>query len=188
MKTRSLFFVLVLSHFFLSTAQSEEVRFKNDLVVNLCTGFPNGTWGHCCYEHDVTYWAGGTFQERKNADQRLRQCVDVSGGPGELMHEGVRRFGAQFWSDAWGTIPFSDLSPEEKELVLAENRLWRNLGMPHNFDFIHYETASFPVVTSKHKVLIKRRIQQLIRTPEYARFYNAYVAATGQQPTTAKYH
>ena len=189
MKKCSLYLVILISQFFFAfAAHAEDIQFKNDLVVNLCTGFPNGTWGHCCYEHDISYWAGGTFQERKNADIRLKQCVDVSGGPGDLMYEGVRRFGYEFWSDAWGHVSFSELSAEEKKMVLAEVQLWKNLGYPHNFEFINYETALFPVVTQQHRVLIKRRMQQFIRTPGYVEFFNTYVKVTGQYPTTIQYH
>jgi hypothetical protein len=47
------------------------LEFKTDY----CTGFFNGTWKHCCYKHDLHYWFGGTRQEEKLADLRLKQCV-----------------------------------------------------------------------------------------------------------------
>ncbi|EPZ51434.1 hypothetical protein M902_3038 [Bacteriovorax sp. BAL6_X] len=42
---------------------------------------PQGTfnapklWQHCCIEHDVSYWMGGTLMEKITADEELKQCV-----------------------------------------------------------------------------------------------------------------
>ncbi len=184
MKTVFLFLVLFTS----ITYAQQEIKIKNDLEINNCTGFVNGTWGHCCYEHDILYWIGGTYQDRKNADTRLKQCVNVSRGPGDIMYEGVRRFGFEFWSAAWGHVSFSALTQEERDLVNAEVALWKNLGQPPTFQFINYETALFPVVTPQHHVLVTQRIKQLIKTPEYAQFFKTYVKATGQYPFTVQYH
>ena len=48
-----------------------------------CSAFPDGTpsqktlWLECCYEHDYAYWKGGTREERAEADQALRACVEA---------------------------------------------------------------------------------------------------------------
>jgi len=50
-------------------------------------------WCHCCVEHDLAYWRGGTEQQRQHADLKLYQCVlaetdDASFA--DLMYRGVR--------------------------------------------------------------------------------------------------
>ena len=45
-----------------------------------CTMSPDGFWQvnyrDCCVEHDKDYWMGGTLEQRKASDQRLRDCID----------------------------------------------------------------------------------------------------------------
>jgi hypothetical protein len=77
-----------------------------------CSDFPNGTrkyktlWLNCCTEHDKAYWQGGTYDERKQADMKLRQCVARVGEPGIaiLMLAGVRVGGSPYWPTRfrWG--------------------------------------------------------------------------------------
>ena len=46
-----------------------------------CTLFPDGTvkdrdkWCDCCQTHDLSYWQGGSEDERQQADAALRDCV-----------------------------------------------------------------------------------------------------------------
>lgn len=67
-----------------------------------CSLFPDGTfterskWCECCFAHDIAYWRGGTTEERKQADQELRDCVrERTGDPAlaETMYFGVRTGG-----------------------------------------------------------------------------------------------
>lgn len=77
-----------------------------------CSDFPNGTtnqknlWLGCCIAHDKTYWAGGTYADRLQADQDLERCVAAVGEPAvaRLMLAGVRVGGAPYWptSFRWG--------------------------------------------------------------------------------------
>ena len=97
-----------------------------------CSQFPDGTLSHktlwlkCCTEHDQKYWAGGTFDERLQADQELRACVKSTGEPAiaELMLAGVRVGGSPWWPTKfrWGygwpyTHGYRALSAEELEQV-----------------------------------------------------------------------
>lgn len=97
-----------------------------------CTGHPDGTqekpgvWAHCCEKHDLTYWAGGTAEERLAADQELRACVAATGHgtTAKLMYMGVRAFGNPYnenswrWGFGWTKLRgYSPLSPEEREQV-----------------------------------------------------------------------
>lgn len=80
-----------------------------------CSGWFDGFWVNCCYAHDEDYYKGGTKEERKLSDQRLRFCVYkiVSSRYGKpvgyvwssLMYYGVRIFGAPWWpwmNARWG--------------------------------------------------------------------------------------
>lgn len=39
---------------------------------------PNA-WKHCCFDHDLRFWFGGSEAQRDLADKRLRSCVVKSG-------------------------------------------------------------------------------------------------------------
>ena len=77
-----------------------------------CSAFPNGTaqqhdlWLGCCLAHDAAYWAGGSFEQRSQADQALRQCVASQGEQAIawLMLMGVSVGGSAFWPTnfRWG--------------------------------------------------------------------------------------
>jgi|GEM_PF-464054 len=66
-----------------------------------CTWAPNSdwyfkretSWGHCCTEHDVAHWAGGTDEQRMTADRRLLSCMQKVGGPAKTFFRAVRMFG-----------------------------------------------------------------------------------------------
>jgi hypothetical protein len=98
-----------------------------------CTLISNGTrrepnkWHHCCYQHDLAYWAGGTYTERRNADLALLSCMRAAGEPllGFLAYLGVRVGGTALfpdpyrWAYGWtGVRGYWALTPEE----LAEVR------------------------------------------------------------------
>jgi len=77
-----------------------------------CSFFPNGTWSkpklwcHCCVQHDLAYWQGGSNAQRKKADQRLAHCVQQAVGKttATLMYFGVRIGGSAFFptQHRWG--------------------------------------------------------------------------------------
>ena len=80
-----------------------------------CSLFPDGTlsqpdtWHHCCYQHDQSYWPGGTRQARLLADKQLASCVAETGYPltSKLMYAGVRVGGTPYiptpfrWGYGW---------------------------------------------------------------------------------------
>lgn len=81
-----------------------------------CSAFPDrdpvGTadWCSCCLQHDLAYWRGGTADERLQADEDLRRCVQAASGSAELgdvMFTGVRVGGTPFsiasyrWGYGW---------------------------------------------------------------------------------------
>jgi hypothetical protein len=98
-----------------------------------CSLFPDGTiadrakWCDCCLLHDIAYWRGGTEEERKRADEALRDCVLGHTGDkalSETMYLGVRAGGNPVfpawyrWGYGWpygrGYKPLND---EEREQV-----------------------------------------------------------------------
>jgi hypothetical protein len=104
----------------------------NAFTTDGCSDFPDGTpshknlWHQCCTAHDLKYWAGGTFDERLQADLDLRACVNSVGEPAvaQLMLAGVRVGGSPWWptSFRWGygwpyTHGYSALTQEELEQI-----------------------------------------------------------------------
>jgi hypothetical protein len=104
-----------------------------------CSLFPEGTqkhrdlWLTCCTHHDLAYWMGGTCEERRKADQDLRECVAETGEPGiaKLMLGGVRVGGTPYlpttfrWGYGWPwPRGYRELSDDEwkeiKELISAK--------------------------------------------------------------------
>jgi hypothetical protein len=78
-----------------------------------CSLFPDSSliskadWCSCCFEHDLAYWRGGTSEERKAADTRLKDCVSGKTGNetlATLMYEGVRFGGSPYFYNwyRWG--------------------------------------------------------------------------------------
>ncbi len=100
-----------------------------------CSAFPDGTieyqdrWRRCCVAHDLAYWMGGTREQRKAADQALKQCVREVGEPeiAELMLQGVRVGGSPYWPATyrWGygwpwPRGYEPLNRDEKTRVREE--------------------------------------------------------------------
>ena len=95
-----------------------------------CSVFPDGTlndnskWLECCIRHDLAYWKGGTFDERKKADDELEQCVADMGEEkiSLLMHTGVRFGGSPYfptwyrWGYGWPMFRgYQTLTEEENQ-------------------------------------------------------------------------
>lgn len=98
-------FVILLLITICSAAASTLKPFKSDG----CSSFPDGTlaenelWLSCCYQHDLTYWQGGSYAQRKQADVDLKNCVAEVGEPtvAKLMLAGVRVGGSPYWPTAF---------------------------------------------------------------------------------------
>lgn len=97
-----------------------------------CSSFPNGTleqqslWMNCCIRHDLSYWKGGSYDERLQADRALARCVAGVGEPAiaKLMLAGVRVGGSPFiptpyrWGYGWPYLRgYRALSQGEERLV-----------------------------------------------------------------------
>lgn len=99
-----------------------------------CSAFPEGTfkqkklWHTCCTAHDLSYWQGGTYEERVKADQELKFCVAKVGEPAiaELMLAGVRIGGTPYiptsfrWGYGWPYLRgYKAVTPEEYKKIKA---------------------------------------------------------------------
>jgi hypothetical protein len=97
-----------------------------------CSKFPDGMpahktlWLSCCTEHDKAYWQGGTYRDRRKADEELRRCVANVGEPGiaALMLAGARVGGSPYWPTRfrWGygwpwPRGYRALTPAERDQV-----------------------------------------------------------------------
>ncbi len=88
-----------------------------------CSKSEDGAWKHCCVAHDISYWMGGSWDDKKAADQELRSCM-VKAGSGETLAQQyyivVRVAGAFLqktkyrWGNGWKYVrPMKPHSPEE---------------------------------------------------------------------------
>ncbi len=78
-----------------------------------CSLFPDSSlitkddWCECCFQHDLSYWKGGTQEERERADNELKQCVfekTQDQALAKIMYEGVRFGGSPYFYNwyRWG--------------------------------------------------------------------------------------
>lgn len=69
---------------------------QRPFVTDGCSAWPDGErYVHCCVEHDVLYWCGGSAEERRAADDAFGRCVaeNTSAFLGGWMRWGVRMGG-----------------------------------------------------------------------------------------------
>jgi hypothetical protein len=128
-------FVFIIFSIFLLSNQikAAETGVLKDFITDGCTMFIDGPddnptlWRHCCVEHDLRYWFGGTLQNRDFADLQLKACVKDCAGDfwANLIYNGVQA--GQFspihhkysWSWAWEPKrENSELSPDEIQYVI----------------------------------------------------------------------
>lgn len=123
---------LILVFTLLTTpALAEDIR---PFMSDGCSSFPNGTleqkelWLSCCEVHDYSYWVGGTYKQRLDADKALQQCVVAVGEPeiAQLMLAGVRVGGTPFlptqfrWGYGWPFLRgYQVISEEERTQIEA---------------------------------------------------------------------
>jgi len=86
----------------LTACSATAVPALRDFTSDGCSLFPDGNlehrdlWCDCCFAHDIAYWRGGTQEERKQADETLRDCVierTHNKALATLMYDGVRTGG-----------------------------------------------------------------------------------------------
>lgn len=97
-----IFMILLASGCSTTSPDSQLVPFTNDG----CSLFPDRSiinvvdWCECCIAHDIAYWKGVAREERLEAGQALKSCVEAKTGNPELaklMYEGVRAGGSPYF-------------------------------------------------------------------------------------------
>ncbi len=115
-------------------------------------GSPN-LWRHCCVAHDLAYWIGGTEEQRQQADDAMKQCIQKAQQPMMASHtyNSVRMGGGPYWPSSYrwgygwhyldGIWPrgYRTPSPDEKAQI---NRL-----MPAALQLIAEDVIRNPVKT-----------------------------------------
>jgi hypothetical protein len=128
---KKMFLFILVSSFSLFASENPKV-FDTDF----CTAYPEGTrerpelWKHCCLEHDLYFWAGGSRLNRNLSDERLRDCVFETGAEiqAHLIYLGVTmgslspiKFKTKIWGNAWmKRARYSPLSLKERELLIQQ--------------------------------------------------------------------
>ncbi len=182
--------LIITALFSLSTFADYDINDITFFETDGCSaGAPDGNWGHCCYEHDFSYWTGGSYVDRKEADERLRQCVNYMGGPGDLFYRFVRPGGAGYYAKAW---PDQNVNPNitegDREAMKNEKALWESINRPPEFEFIITETILFPELTPYRKELLIEKFKAHKKTRDYQYFYKNYKNIMGRAPITEAYH
>ncbi len=108
----SMVFALLLLSSGMTFAQDE----INEFFFDGCSSIaPEGTWENpnlwceCCLAHDIAYWKGGTWKDRRNADKNLGKCVaqKTDKALGFIFYMGVRMGGSPYintpyrWGYGW---------------------------------------------------------------------------------------
>ncbi|MBA2405070.1 MAG: hypothetical protein H0V66_09895 [Bdellovibrionales bacterium] len=124
---------------FLCLAQSAPPM--KPFVTDYCTLYVEGTrsqpnlWRHCCQEHDLYFWSGGSLDDKKAADQGLKSCVKKTGASTQavLIYTAVVIGGhspvhikAKQWGNTWGESRPRYLSLTENETASAIHYLEKN--------------------------------------------------------------
>lgn len=133
LKVRLSHCILPLMIAVLLTSGCKEDNTLSDFRSDGCSLFPDRNqlsqqdWCECCFEHDITYWMGGTKEERLHADSELRECViEKTGNTGlaDLMFDGVRLGGSPYfynwyrWGYGWSyDRKYQELTEKEKTMV-----------------------------------------------------------------------
>jgi hypothetical protein len=95
----SIILFITVSLFIITFASASDLH---DFTSDGCSLFPDGNlkdralWCDCCLAHDISYWHGGTKEDRRHADEMLRDCVQERTGSkalADLMYNGVRTGG-----------------------------------------------------------------------------------------------
>lgn len=130
MKTKTL--IPILAAFLLAGCQSASPPALSVFKSDGCSCFPEGTrkepalWERHCIAHDHSYWQGGTREERKLADLKLRDGIRGEGEPviAGLAYAAVRAGGVPWlptpwrWGFGWREFPRGYREPSDEEKLL----------------------------------------------------------------------
>jgi len=120
-----------------------------------CTLFLEGPkdrpnlWRHCCIEHDLRYWFGGTKDNRDATDLRLKSCIDKVAGSNwaRVIYYGVKTGhlspikNKTQWN--WGWKEKRDYGPLTSDEVSAVKRQLSHMTVPE-VDMAEFLKINFP--------------------------------------------
>ncbi len=133
---KSLKLLSLLCLVFMAPSLKAELKLK-PFETDGCTMFADGTyakpglWKHCCTEHDLRYWFGGSVTDMDESDLRLRACVKSVAGENwaYVIYSGVRAGhhspikNKYQWSWGWvSTREKKPLTSAEVNYVITELR------------------------------------------------------------------
>ncbi len=138
---------------YLEAKSSKSSMIIKPFSTDYCTGYHEGTrqrpgiWKHCCLEHDLYFWAGGSREDRKEADLRLGKCVEATGEveQARLMYAAVSlgayspiRLRGKHFGNAWqnGRSSYTSLTAPEILLILQDIDIrgaWVPLALRESF-------------------------------------------------------
>ena len=107
-----IFFVIILSVFVVSNyAQTTLTDIKTaeipeDFKSDGCSKFPDGDYYDCCFDHDLAYFKGGSWKERRRADNKLYSCVAAKKGIKHKFIAPVMWLGVRAFGPAWIPTPY----------------------------------------------------------------------------------
>ncbi len=106
-----IFILLLLTLFSLSAlAQSGSnaaaTTIPADFISDGCSLFPDGDYRNCCVEHDRSYYLGGSWRERRWADNKLFKCVAETKGFQNKLIAPVMWFGVRVGGVSFLPTPF----------------------------------------------------------------------------------
>jgi len=74
-----------------------------------CTLFPDkifsSDFSEACFKHDISYWYGGSEEEKRQADTQLKEAAANAGTTGYLLQWPIY-IGVHFFGDTWLTKYF----------------------------------------------------------------------------------
>lgn len=185
---KDLFYLAFLLFFSSSLLGDQDFqKFENHLLPfssDGCSGFPDHlgdtSWLHCCIQHDIAYWHGGTKQERSEADLEMRHCVSENAGEalGFLMNLGVLVGGhpnlPTYWNWGFGWVmdrgykslteseveKVTELIPDSYEGVIIKSPLYIPKRPIVTGDFC-LDEALFQISRLQFKDFIEYRVTEL---------------------------
>ena len=119
-------FKLLLSLLFIFQAHASYENELTEFTTDGCSVIPDLEMTECCIEHDVAYWAGGTWEEKDKADEELKQCVESKSNAllGSMFYWGVyfggsaERTTGYHWGYGWKYKKgYEPLTAEEVQLA-----------------------------------------------------------------------
>lgn len=125
-----IFILLFISFPCLAVVEADPKPF----VTDYCTLYVEGTraqpnlWRHCCLEHDLYCWAGGSLDDKNVSDLKLKACVQMTGARTQaiLIYAAVVIGGhspihikSKQWGNTWENRPrYLSLTESETSKVI----------------------------------------------------------------------